>query len=178
MAAAPGDPGRHSVQSLLIRLSVGNSMRIVFLLLWPLALFASQVSAQNRTVSDLEVALGEWQLVPTLVGAKVESFVALRDPALAVGDNVTAIWFLREATGDWHSLAWPVPDQSKSIAHVKKVLGLSDSSDAMWPETATEGDLDPANASEPSPFGVGLFESDPLTAIVESLPEPGHLSTT
>lgn len=139
---------------------------------------ASAVFGQNRTVSDIHITLDEWESVPTLVGTQVESFVGLRDPADAVGSNITAVWFLRTSDQDWHALAWHEPDNIKSIAHVKGALGLDDSTDANWPDPAAQQGVDPALAEDPDAFGTGVFEADPFSDVIESLPEPGAFIDT
>jgi len=138
----------------------------------------SAAFGQTRTVSDIHITLDEWEFVPTLIGTQVESFVGLRDPADAVGSNITSVWFLRTSDQDWQALAWHEPDNIKSIAHVKSALGLDDSTDANWPDPDAQQGVDPALAEDPDAFGTGVFEADPFATVIESLPEPEALIET
>ena len=126
----------------------------------------------DRSVSDLIISLDDWQLVPTLIGTKVESFVGICDPAIAVGSNITAVWFLRTDDNQWQTFAWYEPDNIKAIAHIKSTLGLDDSMDVNWPDPEAQQGVDPAFAEAPSAFATGVFVDDPYAAIINSLEEP------
>lgn len=133
------------------------------------------VIGQVRTVSDLHITLDEWAIVPTLIGNRVESFVALRDPASAVGDNVTAVWFLRIDDRAWRTYAWHDQDNYAAIAHIKGTLGLDDSTDASWPVAEAQQGVDVTEGSEPDKFATGVFEDDPFAPIIDQMSEPGVL---
>lgn len=130
---------------------------------------------QVRTVSDLRFTLDEWEFVPTLIGTQVESFVALRDPDQAVGDNVTAVWFLRIDDRDWQTYAWHDQDNLKAVAHIKGTLELDDSTDASWPVAEAQQGVDVTEATEPDQFGTGVFPDDPLLPVIESQTDPTEL---
>jgi len=129
--------------------------------------------AQERSVSDLRITVDEWELVPTMVMTRVESFVALRDADDAVGDNITAVWFRRTGDADWDAYAWTGQDNLKSVAHVKGELGLDDSSDAQWSVDGASDGIDTDAAENPDEFNRGVIKGDPFEPVVDSLPEPG-----
>jgi len=90
--------------------------------------------ATERSVSDIHIVMQDWELVPTFIGTQVESILGLRNESTAIGNNITAIWFLRLSDQRWQAYAWYEQDNVKSIAHVKSILQLDDTTDAYWPD--------------------------------------------
>lgn len=86
--------------------------------------------ATERSVSDIHIVMQDWELVPTFIGTQVESILGLRNESTAIGNNITAIWFLRLSDQRWQAYAWYEQDNVKSIAHVKSILQLDDTTDA------------------------------------------------
>ena len=129
--------------------------------------------APAKTVSTVHAVLNDWTLVPTLSDGKVESFVALRDSD-GTGSNVTAVWFVLKPTGVWHSLAWQNSSRTDAMGYVKAVLSLDSATDQQWPFSLAPTGL----GTEPEPFGRGVFDGDPMEAIVDNLTDPEPLLQT
>lgn len=129
----------------------------------------------TRAVAEDFVTLGDWDFVPTLNGGRVESLVALLDPSLAVGDNITAVWFRRTDDAAWKAYAWSDAENLEAIAHVKATLGLPDSSDVLWPDADAQQGVDPTLAVAPDAFAKGVFADDVFAPFIEANPEPGPL---
>lgn len=150
-------------------------MRMLLVFAATILIMVQTAIGQVRTVSDLHITLEEWTIVPTLIGTQVESFVALRDPDQVIGDNVTAVWFLRIDDRTWQAYAWHDQDNYAAIAHIKGTLGLNDLTDANWPIAEAQQGIDITAGSEPGKFATGVFKDDPFAPIIDSMPEPGAL---
>lgn len=134
----------------------------------------ASANAMQRDVSTLHVSLDDWVLVPTLRGSQVETIAAFRDPALATGQNVTAVWFVRTDQTQWEVLAWEEQNNLRAVGHIKTHLGLDDSTDTKWPSVALIGvETDPE--ADPKKFALGVFEDDPYAPILNALTERGPL---
>ena len=131
--------------------------------------------AGHKTVAPDAVTLGDWDFVATMDGQRVESFLALMDPALAIGDNITAVWFQRADNDEWNAMAWATQDNLAAIAFVKLNLGLPDSSDANWPDPDAQLGVDTALAIAPDAFAKGVFAVDSFAPVIEATPEPGPI---
>ena len=129
----------------------------------------------TRAVAEDFVTLGDWDFVPTLNGGRVESLVALLDPSLAVGDNITAVWFRRTDDAAWQAFAWSDAENLEAIAYVKATLGLPDSSDILWPDADAQQGVDQTLAVAPDAFAKGVFADDVFAPFIEANPEPGPL---
>lgn len=129
----------------------------------------------QRSVAQDYVTLGDWDFVPTLDGGRVESFVVLLDPALAVGDNITAVWFRRSDDTSWQSFAWSDASNLEAIAHVKSTLGLPDSTDTLWPDADAQQGVGTELAVAPDAFAKGVFADDAFAPVIQSSPEPGPI---
>lgn len=140
-----------------------------------LTLLVAAATGGQRSVAQHYVTLGDWDFVPRLDGGRVESFVVLLDPALAVGDNITAVWFRRTDDASWQSFAWSGASNLEAIAHVKATLGLPDSTDALWPDADAQQGVDTELAVAPDAFAKGVFADDAFAPVIQSSPEPGPI---
>lgn len=128
--------------------------------------------AGARSISDLRVTLGDWELVPVLDESRVISFVAINLDYASAGQNLTEIWFQRVRDDDWSSFSWAAGDRNGAIAHVKQSLELPDSTDEDWNVSGITGEIQSADAVSPEMIGIGVFKSDPFSTITESMIEP------
>ncbi|MCW5762365.1 MAG: hypothetical protein KIT88_03870 [Phycisphaeraceae bacterium] len=138
---------------------------------------SSSASAGVRTVSEITVTLGDWEFVPVMNGRRAEGLVALRDPALAIGENVTAVWFQRVDDSSWRAFAWAEPGNMKALAYLKSYYGLSDSTDALWPDPDAQQGVDPAFAVAPDAFARGVFAHDAFAPVIQSMSDPQPILT-
>ena len=129
--------------------------------------FATSVAQGQsmRTVSPVQVKMGGWRYVSTLIDGHVETILALRIDA-PVGDNLTAVWYRSRAEGGWDSWSWTTASQAKIISSVKATLGIAVQDDALWPVQC-----DVETAGTPQSLVSGVFESDPFAPIL-SLADP------
>lgn len=130
-----------------------------------LALAMHGANAQSeRSVSAVQVEIGGWHFVPTLLNAQVETILAFRIGA-PVGENLTAVWYQVGPDGEWESSSWTTQEHTKILASVKAELGLSNQYDALWP--VAEGN----DVAAPSQSLVsGVLASDPLAQELRQLP--------
>lgn len=155
----------------------GKKMKTLTALACLLTLTAAAL-AGHKTLTPDTITLGDWDFVPTMDGQRVESFLALMDPALAIGDNITAVWFRRFDDDTWHAMAWGGQDNLAAIAFVKAELGLPDSSDILWPDPDAQQGVDTALALAPDDFAKGVFAVDSFAPVIEATPEPGPIIGT
>jgi hypothetical protein len=110
-----------------------------------------------------------WGLVPILEAGEVRSFLALRDEDQIVGENITAIWFQRQADDSWTGLAWNDGDHAAALKYVAIDLGLP----TGWDENlVVEHDVISATPISPKPYAYGLYADDPLTPAVAASGDP------
>ncbi len=149
---------------------------IGIVLAFPMAI-SSSAAASARTVSEITVTLGDWEFVPLMNGVRVECLVALRDPELAIGENVTAVWFQRVDDNSWRAFAWAEPGNMKAIAYLKSYYGLSDSSDTFWPDPDAQQGVDLALAMSPDAFARGVFAHDAFAPVINAISDPQLILT-
>jgi hypothetical protein len=131
---------------------------------------SSSANAQ-RSVSTLHVQIDNWVFVPTLYNAEVESFVALRTDN-PEGQNITSMWFIRQANNTWTSWGWTEQNKSKTVGYVKTALQIPSSEDGDWPVTPIA--VNPAEL----PLGTmvrGVFVDDPFADAVASATDPNEI---
>jgi len=63
----------------------------------------------------------------------VTGFVALADSGLTTGDNIVAVWYVRDvATNTWTVKSWLTDDVTEAVKSVKIQAGIADSEDEHW----------------------------------------------
>ena len=127
----------------------------------------AQTSAIN--VPGTLIEYDGWGLIPIFDGSEVHSFLALRDEDEIVGQNISAIWFQRQADDSWEGLAWNDGDHAAALKYVAMDLGLPEG----WDENlVVEYDAFSATPISPKPYAYGLYADDPLTPAVAASSDP------
>ena len=165
--------GRHGT-TVRTRLAATSLMLVESFACLVLVAASAAGVTEERTVSGVRISLGDegrrWTLVPTLLGGKVESFLALREE-IPFGENLTAVWYRKRTSADgaesWEPMAFAEQDQSKAIRAVKDALSLSDATDGSWPVAVA-----PVAAPQPEAMVKGVLETDALAPMVAALENP------
>ncbi|MCB9840199.1 MAG: hypothetical protein H6809_00935 [Phycisphaeraceae bacterium] len=141
-----------------------------------LGVAGSAANAQTYLPSECSIEMGEWAFTPVVLeisGVRaVEAFLALRDHATLVGDNIGSVLYVRDtgATGGWSSFGWATQDQWAAIEWVKAEFSIAASHDALW-QTTQAAPSTPAAPATPDAFDDGVLESNPLAAVATPSPE-------
>jgi hypothetical protein len=125
----------------------------------------------QRSVSGLHIQVDNWVLIPTLFEGTVETFVALRADA-PEGDNLTSMWFIRQAGSTWTTWGWSEQNKSKAVGYVKAALQIPNSEDGDW--IATPIAVNPEDLP-PQTMVRGVFVDDPFAEAVASAAEPNDI---
>lgn len=148
---------------MLIKLLVG-----FFILL---GCIESANASTVRSVSGVQIEIGEWTLVPTMEDSRVETILALRTSGNLTGDNIGAVWFQR-GRNTWRVVAWESQDLKDAISFVKSDLGINDKHDSVWP---VAGPFNVVNPPTPVDFANGLLTGDAMRGIVDTHSDPKEL---
>jgi len=149
------------------RTRLGNSLVLM-------ALAASSASAQTSYhVARSRIQTGLWTLAPIYVAqngvpGEVHSFLALADGATLTGENLGAVWYVRDADG-WHSMSWNTSNPLTAIASVKATLGIPDSEDDRW--GLVVGNPGTPIVEQPATYAGGVMAEDPLADLVAAAPD-------
>jgi hypothetical protein len=104
-----------------------------------------------------------WLFAPahTPQGDSVLGFLAWAEPDVVVGDNVSILWYERQADGRWRVMGWKSDDFISAVAHARTLMG----NQSLW---AGDPEIDARLAvsgapQEPVPteMDFGLFVDDP-----------------
>lgn len=133
-------------------------------------------AAAQSPAASWKVPLADWTFyaVPDAKPGAVTHFLALADSGLTTGDNLTAVWLERNASGVWTSFTWPKPDMPEVIAYARKV-SQNPSALAHEPDFAS---VQPTNATAPAAplaMDTGLIAGDPMIKEVQASAEPGKV---
>ncbi len=144
-------------------------MRLSQVLAVIMALALGSSALAQRSVAPIQIDIGEWTFTPIAFGNVVESFVAFRDPATLVGDNIACVCFKSEAGGTWSAHAWRSQSRDNAAAHVMATLGIGAEQSDRWGP-----DIDPSTVPSPTApieIRLGLFVDDPLGDGMEEMPD-------
>lgn len=131
---------------------------------------AASAQVQNH-VSPYKIGFDGWVLNPIVqtVGTNacvVHSFVALSKADSTYGENIVAVWYIREGNGTWSTKSWSTSDKGEAIKSVKVQMGLPDSEDALWDDGITTAVLAQKATSIPEDYQKGLLASDPYAQVL------------
>ncbi len=157
--SGPAIHGRFRMKKFLIYIALGTVM-----------VFAHETHAQ-RSVSGQHIQVGDWIFIPTLYNGGVETFLAFRTD-VPEGENLTSIWFVRQANNTWRSYGWTEQDRAKASGYVKTALLIPSTSDVNWkvtPVAVTQSDFPPDTMVR------GVFVDDPFADVVGSAADPGDI---
>lgn len=140
---------------------------------------AAQASAQTH-VSGMGLDWGAWRFKPiyseTQGAIHVESFLALAKSDAVVGDNIVAVWYIRDtsATGGWAAKSWLTTSVKEAVWSVKQVTGIPDTEDPNWELDEPLGVL-PSTIEPPKDYDKGVLTLDPLYPVISMSPDPAPL---
>lgn len=117
---------------------------------------------------------GDWTFAPAGVGTEVRGFLTWMDPGLAIGANLTILWYQREPGDTWTTWAWSGESLAEASAWVAGYLGSASifSEDPALRSLVFEV---PDGADPPAPPSLvvgGLFVEDPAQSLVEGAEDP------
>lgn len=136
------------------------------------------VQAQSsHHVAWSKVQIGPWTFNPIYAETpqavpEVVSFLALADSATLTGDNLVAVWYLRDTNG-WTTKSWETCNPWDAIKFVKEHFDIADAEDERWDMFATGAAT--AVAQLPKGYDGGLLTSDPLAELVNAAPNQDEL---
>lgn len=122
--------------------------------------------------SSVSVQVGTWTYVPVFEqsggAAIVESVVAFSADGTTIGDNLVAVWYVRQGDS-WLQKSWSEKNRWAIVQQVKGDLGISDAYDYRW---GVAGTTNQSAAGEPVGVVNGVLATDPLSPMMESLSDP------
>jgi hypothetical protein len=115
-----------------------------------------------------------WSLTPIVNrqnGSAVTSILALRTPAGATGENITAVWYIRDAQDPtvWSGKAWSGASEWEAVKWVKDSIGIPDCFDDAWATFTPKVESEAPTA--PEDYIKGFVASDPVLDLIESSPD-------
>ena len=139
---------------------------------------ATTVAAQTtHHVSSSKIGWGAWTFKPiyadAAAGPQVHSFLVSAPPDVTVGDNIVAVWYVRDpsAPGGWIAKSWETTSRAEVVKSVKTALGISDAEDDRW-EFAEKSEIDAVLSPEQSKnYDRGLLADDPFAALLAASPD-------
>lgn len=147
------------------------------ILCWVSGLGSTAGATADARVSHFHVDIGVWTFVPIVEeqGAvrTTIAFLATRNDGGAVGDNIMAILFERDAsTSQWTDEAWTNTDAGDVVVHVKARYAITSDWDHAW---LIEFGSTSVDAGVGEPYFNGLLAADPLQGVVQFLSDPTEL---
>jgi hypothetical protein len=128
--------------------------------------------AQSPHVSGMRIDWGAWNFKPlyddATGSARVTGFLALSKEDAATGDNIVAVWYVRNADQSWSKKSWLTSDTAEAIKHVKISTGIPDSDDERWEVDQDLRVLPSDNPETPMDYSMGLLTDDPLHPLVST----------
>ncbi|HYD01055.1 MAG TPA: hypothetical protein VEB22_07495 [Phycisphaerales bacterium] len=118
--------------------------------------------------------MDQWTFTPTYkatsAGVRVDSILAIREPAGVTGQNIIAVWYVRPAVGctGWTAKAWESADQWEAVKHVKSELSIPDEEDAYWGTYTAKPTTIAVNAGVD--YEKGFASADPLATALANDP--------
>jgi hypothetical protein len=135
----------------------------------------SQAFGDDPTVF-VTYRLNSWTVAPAITGQNVKGFLAYADDGVAVGSNITVIWYQLEGDGSWTTWAWPAYDLADATLYVRAILS-DDSIFEEEPILSVQAWNTPSGHT-PKEVINGLFFDDPIQPLVEGSATPEDLVTT
>jgi hypothetical protein len=141
-------------------------------------LWTHGASADNR-VGEFVTNGPDWTYAPVITRSPngaggqvitVDNVLAVAKPGVANGDNLIAVWYVRESVGGttWAAKTWEDTTWPGIAARLKNDLGLTDRQLEIFGQGASSG----AMASAPSNYTSGFVEGDPMVQVVNDA-DPG-----
>ena len=135
-----------------------------------LALLTARVTADDYYA---EIEVEGWTFAPLLQNQTVSSLFAWVDDSLARDDNIRAMYFTRDANGEWEARAWEVATIEEAAAYVH--LTIDDSAQFSVSDVSAEplGPCDIITLPLAGPVVLlnGLFPDDPFQSVIQSSEE-------
>ncbi len=110
------------------------------------------------------------------VGTEVDGFLAWMPPQLAVGSNVTVLWYQREVGDHWTTWGWENVSLGEAAAWVGHHLDTSPvfSEDPLLGVLAFDFEDGGVPPTPPTEMAAGLFVGDPAEALVANSDDPAE----
>lgn len=119
----------------------------------------------DHYVANMRFQQKGWTFHPTYQyqdgTAVVDSVLAIADPGSTVGDNLTAVWYVRTSSG-WDKKSWYGATALDAVRTVKEDLRIPDFLDSRWNLDELNGAPGQGWALQSEPYDKGLLVSDPL----------------
>lgn len=139
----------------------------------------SMAVAQPEPVAHVQYESQGWNFSPALSGMLVEGFLAWpTEEVQTQGGNVRVLWYQREGIETWSTWGWDGDDLGRAGRWVREFL-LDDGVFDDDPDLAHLIDaVDPQSVEPPRRLLNGLYEGDPMQAVVGVSEEPGETLDT
>lgn len=133
--------------------------------------------AQTCSVAWSKIEAGPWLLTPIYTevsgqAPQVQSFLALAAPGTSFGNNLVAVWYVRDGTG-WTTKSWSTSDPWEAIKSVKSQLAIPDDQDVRWGIPGS--DMGIQTPEPPKDYTAGVLADDQFAALIASSPARDEL---
>lgn len=153
-----------------------RSMKAMAFLLGGTAAIAD--AQQTFFPSSVSVLVDNWNYVPVFEGsgsgAAVHSIVAFSEVGTTIGDNLVAVWYVRQGDS-WIQKSWSEKDRWAIVQQIKGDLSIGGEYDFRW---GVAGANNQGVADQPVAVGNGVLATDPLATVMESVSDPKPLLET
>jgi hypothetical protein len=115
-------------------------------------------------------SFGAWTFEPIMVSGSVAGFLAYADPASLTGDNIPMVWYEKNLDGSWTTWAWEQRDLGAGVRWVREAYGKPELLTGSPTLNSVVGGATTLVA--PKSMVGGLYEDDPMQAVIEGAEDP------
>ncbi len=148
--------------------------RMLFVLVFSLAAMTTRTSAQTGAYATFEYE--GWTFAPIVTGGVIKGHLAWADPLTLTGNNVPIVMYLKDGVDQWSTWGWTEYDLGAAVAQVREQFA----DPAIFTLEPTLGSaVSGTSVANPSKLiEDGVFEDDPIRAIIQESPDPVALIST
>lgn len=111
--------------------------------------------------AGVKVGMDQWTLCPLREGGTVRGVFAYRADGATSGDNINAVWYVRE-NNVWVGHGWSNVVIGSAMAHLRNKFAMANYPDTLWDGNGTTTIADYTPAAPPKAYVGGFFADDPL----------------
>lgn len=143
-----------------------------------LSIYAASISYAVHEPSAIILHADDWSMTPIIDKQgqpRVASFLALRHPQEVAGDNIVAVWYIRDAVDSsvWHGKSWSHANEWEVVAWV---MNANQMDECLFTRFGTFTDLVlDATPLDPVDYSKGFAAADPFLDAIESSPDRDSL---